>query len=296
MPSRGHYEPFGPLHAHVPGALALAARAVHRARREEGRGARRDRARRGSPERARRSRRTARSSGSSTAPLRRSCPRDEDPSMDERLQALRRPDRGRRARTSGPGQDVHINSIVENAALTRAVARSAYEAGARYVDVWYFDEHARRARIDHAPQDSLDLDAALARRAERRDRAARGRAHRDLRRALRPDAARRRRPRARRARPHAPAAELAADLARRRRQLDGLQRAEPRLGADALRRARRRAAVDGDRALGAARRGRSGRCLGRALRARSSRAARRSRAGSSARCTSAAPAPTCASA
>ena len=55
----------------------------------------------------------------------------------------------------GPGQDVHINSIVENAALTRAVARSAYEAGARYVDVWYFDEHARRSRIDHAPQDSL---------------------------------------------------------------------------------------------------------------------------------------------
>jgi aminopeptidase len=55
----------------------------------------------------------------------------------------------------GAGQDVQINSIVENAALTRAVARSAYEAGARYVDVWYFDEHARRARIDHAPQDSL---------------------------------------------------------------------------------------------------------------------------------------------
>jgi aminopeptidase len=55
----------------------------------------------------------------------------------------------------GPGQDVHVNSIVENAALTRAVARSAYEAGARYVDVWYFDEYARRARIDHAPKDSL---------------------------------------------------------------------------------------------------------------------------------------------
>ncbi|MEO9176919.1 MAG: aminopeptidase, partial [Gaiellales bacterium] len=55
----------------------------------------------------------------------------------------------------GPGQDVQINSIVENAALTRAVARSAYEAGARYVDVWYFDEYARRARIDHAPKESL---------------------------------------------------------------------------------------------------------------------------------------------
>jgi aminopeptidase len=30
-----------------------------------------------------------------------------------------------------PGQDVQINSIVDNAPLVRAVARSAYEEGAR---------------------------------------------------------------------------------------------------------------------------------------------------------------------
>jgi aminopeptidase len=54
-----------------------------------------------------------------------------------------------------PGQDVQVNSLVDNAPLARAVARSAYEAGARYVDVWYFDQHARRARLDHAPLDTL---------------------------------------------------------------------------------------------------------------------------------------------
>jgi aminopeptidase len=54
-----------------------------------------------------------------------------------------------------PGQDVQINSIVDNAPLVRAVARAAYEAGARYVDAWYFDQHVRRARLDHAPLDSL---------------------------------------------------------------------------------------------------------------------------------------------
>jgi aminopeptidase len=54
-----------------------------------------------------------------------------------------------------PGQDVQINSIVDNAPLSRAVARAAYEAGARYVDVWYFDQHVRRARLDHAPLDTL---------------------------------------------------------------------------------------------------------------------------------------------
>jgi aminopeptidase len=54
-----------------------------------------------------------------------------------------------------PGQDVQVNSIVDNAALARAVARSSYEAGARYVDIWYFDQHARRARLDHAPTETL---------------------------------------------------------------------------------------------------------------------------------------------
>jgi len=37
----------------------------------------------------------------------------------------------------------------------RAIARIAYANGARYVDVDYADQHVRRARIEHAPEDSL---------------------------------------------------------------------------------------------------------------------------------------------
>ena len=43
----------------------------------------------------------------------------------------------------------------EHAPLARAIARIAYEKGARYVDVDYADQHVRRARIEHAPEDSL---------------------------------------------------------------------------------------------------------------------------------------------
>ncbi len=55
-----------------------------------------------------------------------------------------------------PGQDVHINALIEHAPLARAIADLAYRLGARYVDVSYFEPHARRARIEHAPEDSLE--------------------------------------------------------------------------------------------------------------------------------------------
>jgi aminopeptidase len=55
-----------------------------------------------------------------------------------------------------PGQDVAINSLVEHAPLVRAVARAAYEAGARYVDASYGDFYVRRAQIELAPEDALD--------------------------------------------------------------------------------------------------------------------------------------------
>jgi aminopeptidase len=55
-----------------------------------------------------------------------------------------------------PGRLVGVLASVESAPLTRAVARSAYEAGARYVDVTYGDKHVRRARIEAAPEESLD--------------------------------------------------------------------------------------------------------------------------------------------
>lgn len=55
----------------------------------------------------------------------------------------------------GEGQVVWVSALPEHAALARAVARIAYEQGARYVDVDYSDQHVRRARIERAPEDSL---------------------------------------------------------------------------------------------------------------------------------------------
>lgn len=55
----------------------------------------------------------------------------------------------------GEGQVLWLNGLVEHAPLVRAVARAAYERGARYVEVEYSDQHARRARIEHAPEDTL---------------------------------------------------------------------------------------------------------------------------------------------
>ncbi|MGH7903756.1 MAG: aminopeptidase [Candidatus Dormibacteraceae bacterium] len=53
------------------------------------------------------------------------------------------------------GQDVHVDAFVEHAPLVRAIARIAYERGARNVDVFYRDEHVKRAMVEHAPEDSL---------------------------------------------------------------------------------------------------------------------------------------------
>ncbi len=39
--------------------------------------------------------------------------------------------------------------------ITRAVAEAAYRRGARFVDVWSFDPLVKRARIRHAPEDTL---------------------------------------------------------------------------------------------------------------------------------------------
>ena len=55
----------------------------------------------------------------------------------------------------GEGQVVWVIALPEHAPLARAVARIAYEKGARYVDLDYTDQHVRRARIEHAPEDSL---------------------------------------------------------------------------------------------------------------------------------------------
>jgi aminopeptidase len=44
---------------------------------------------------------------------------------------------------------------IEHAAVAREVTRAAYRAGASYVDVYYTDQHVRRALIEHASEDVL---------------------------------------------------------------------------------------------------------------------------------------------
>jgi aminopeptidase len=55
-----------------------------------------------------------------------------------------------------PGQVVAIGTEPGKLELTRAVADSAYRAGAKFVDVMSFDMHVKRSRILHAPEDTLD--------------------------------------------------------------------------------------------------------------------------------------------
>ena len=53
------------------------------------------------------------------------------------------------------GQMVFVNSQLEHAPLARAITRAAYEAGARYVDVQYRDQHVRKAMIELGPDEAL---------------------------------------------------------------------------------------------------------------------------------------------
>ena len=53
------------------------------------------------------------------------------------------------------GQLVEVLARVEHAPVARAVTRAAYQAGARYVDVYYSDQHVRRAMIESADEEVL---------------------------------------------------------------------------------------------------------------------------------------------
>jgi aminopeptidase len=57
----------------------------------------------------------------------------------------------------GEGQDVVVMGLVEHAPLVRAVAESAYKAGAHYVDAAYIDQHVRKAMIAHGSDDVLEF-------------------------------------------------------------------------------------------------------------------------------------------
>src|SRR6266567_9272010 len=54
-----------------------------------------------------------------------------------------------------PDQVVAVEASPEAAPLVHRIARLAYERGARYADVVYFDPHVKRIRIETATEDSL---------------------------------------------------------------------------------------------------------------------------------------------
>jgi aminopeptidase len=55
-----------------------------------------------------------------------------------------------------PGQFLRVSADPEHLPLVRAIGRVAYERGARYVEAHYRDAHLKRARVQHAPDDSLE--------------------------------------------------------------------------------------------------------------------------------------------
>jgi aminopeptidase len=56
-----------------------------------------------------------------------------------------------------PGQIVTVGADHGQFELARAIADSAYRRGAVFVDVQYFDPYVKRARIAHAPSDTLNF-------------------------------------------------------------------------------------------------------------------------------------------
>ena len=55
------------------------------------------------------------------------------------------------------GQIVTIGANIGQASLARAIAAASYKRGASFVDVQYFDPHVKRARIQYAPDETLDV-------------------------------------------------------------------------------------------------------------------------------------------
>ncbi|MFZ1879146.1 MAG: aminopeptidase [Gaiellaceae bacterium] len=56
-----------------------------------------------------------------------------------------------------PGQVVLVNAELGQEELARAIAAAAYDRGAKFVDVNYFDPLGKRVRIQHADPETLDF-------------------------------------------------------------------------------------------------------------------------------------------
>jgi aminopeptidase len=54
------------------------------------------------------------------------------------------------------GQVLAVGSEIGKESVTRAIAAAGYRAGAKYVDVSYFDLHVKRARLLYASEETLD--------------------------------------------------------------------------------------------------------------------------------------------
>ena len=55
-----------------------------------------------------------------------------------------------------PGQVLAVEALPEAQPLVAAIARAAYDRGARYVEAAYFDPNLKRIRAERAPEDSLE--------------------------------------------------------------------------------------------------------------------------------------------
>ena len=95
------------------------------------------------------------------------------PTVDEYVERLARLAVQRRG-GRGPGAGRRrLGWDVEQAPIVRAIAEQAYAAGARYVSAIYWDQHVKRSRLRHAPEDCLGfvpdwLEAVTAESVERR--------------------------------------------------------------------------------------------------------------------------------
>jgi len=56
-----------------------------------------------------------------------------------------------------PGQILFVAAEPRAAPMVRALAESAYERGAKFVDAWYFDPFVKRARLERAADDTLSF-------------------------------------------------------------------------------------------------------------------------------------------
>ena len=97
------------------------------------------------------------------------------PALDERFDALA--ELAIHGVNLQPGQLLGVTAFVGQEELARAVARSAYRRGARYVDVFYFDPWVKRARIEKRRRGHPRLRAALVQHAAADARRAECRAH-----------------------------------------------------------------------------------------------------------------------